>query len=75
MAALLIVLLITLALAARAGLWGRRWSIADSANSEGADDSGLVDTCARTFTLVLMSLIGLFALGITYGNVLGAGGP
>ena len=72
MAALLIVLLITLALAARAGLWGRRWSIADS---EGADDGGLVDTCARTFTLVLMSLIGLFALGITYGNVLGAGGP
>jgi hypothetical protein len=81
MAVLLIVLLITLALAARAGLWGRRWSIADSANSansansEGADDGGLIDMCARTFTLVLMSLIGLFALGITYGNVLGAGGP
>jgi hypothetical protein len=72
MAVLLIVLLVTVALAARAGLWGRRWSIADS---EGSDDGGLVDTCARTFMLVLMSLIGLFALGITYGNVLGAGGP
>jgi hypothetical protein len=72
MAVLLIVLMITLALAARAGLWGRRWRVADS---EGADDTGLIDICARTFTLVLMSLIGLFALGITYGNVLGAGTP
>jgi hypothetical protein len=71
MAVLLIVMLITLALAARAGVWGRRWSVADS---EGTEDDGLIDTCARTFALVLMSLIGLFALGITYGNVLGAGG-
>ena len=72
MAVLLIVLLITLALGARAGVWGRRWSVAES---ESADDSGFVDTCARTLTLVLMSLIGLLALGITYGNVLGAGRP
>ena len=72
MAVLLIVLMITLALAARAGLWGRRWSVADT---ESADDTGFIDTCARTFTLVLMSLIGLFALGVTYGNVLSAGHP
>ena len=70
MAVLLIVLLITLGLALRAGVWGQRWSASDS---ETLDDTGLIDTCARTFTLVLMSLIGLFALGITYGNVLGAG--
>ena len=70
MGILLVVLLVTLGLATRAGIWGRRWSAADS---ETVGDSGLIDTCARTFTLVLMSLIGLFALGITYGNVLGAG--
>ena len=70
MGILLIVLLITLGLATRAGVLGRRWSPADS---ETADNTGLIDTCARTFTLVLMSLAGLLALGITYGNVLGAG--
>jgi hypothetical protein len=70
MPVLLIVLLVTLGLALRAGVWGRRWRAADS---ETLDDTGLIDTCARAFTLVLMSLIGLFALGITYGNVLGAG--
>ena len=71
MAILLIVPLVTFGLAVRAGVWGGRWSVADS---ETVDDTGLIDTCARTFTLVLMSLIGLFALGIAYGNVLG-GGP
>ncbi|HVC77186.1 MAG TPA: hypothetical protein VND96_11810 [Candidatus Micrarchaeaceae archaeon] len=70
MVVLLIVVLITLGLAARAGVWGGRWSAADS---ETFDDTGLIDTCARTFTLVLMSLLGLFALGITYGNVLSGG--
>ena len=70
MGILLIILLITLGLATRAGVLGRRWSPADS---ETADNTGLIDTCARTFTLVLMSLAGLLALGITYGNVLGAG--
>jgi hypothetical protein len=43
------------------------------ASSEATNETGLVETCARTFTLVLMSLLGLFALGVTYGNVLGAG--
>ena len=67
MAILLTVLLITLGLATRAGVLGRRWRAADS---ESVDDTGLVDTCARSFTLVLISLLGLLALGITYGNVL-----
>lgn len=78
MAVLLIILLVTVALGIRAGVWDRRWSAADSDSNEDAglsDDMGLVDTCARTFALVLMSLIGLFALGVTYGNVLGAGAP
>jgi hypothetical protein len=70
MAVLLIVLLVTVGLAVRAGVWGRRWSASET---ETLDETGLIDTCARTFTLVLMSLIGLFALGVTYGNVLGAG--
>jgi len=68
MTILLIVLLITVGLATRAGVLGRPWS---AANSETVDDTGLMDTCARSFTLVLMSLLGLLALGITYGNVLG----
>jgi ABC-type Fe3+ transport system permease subunit len=72
MAVLLIILIVTVGLAARAGVWSRRWSQAGSQNIE---DTGLLDTCARTFALVLMSLIGLFALGVTYGNVLGAGAP
>jgi hypothetical protein len=71
MAAFLIILLITVALAIRAGVWKGRLSPA----GETVDETGLVDTCARTFALVLMSLIGLLALGVTYGNVLGAGAP
>jgi len=70
MAILLIVVLVTIGLATRAGVLGRRWSAGDS---ETVDDTGLIDNCARSFTLVLMSLVGLFALGITYGNVLSAG--
>ena len=31
-----------------------------------------MDACARTFILVLLSLIGLLALGMMYGNVLGS---
>ena len=70
MAILLIIVLVTIGLATRAGVLGRRWSAADSEN---VDDTGLIDNCARSFTLVLMSLVGLFALGITYGNVLSTG--
>ena len=66
MAVLLIILAATVGLSIRAGLCGRSWKLADS------EDSSLIDACARTFVLVLLSLIGLFALGVTYGNVLGA---
>jgi len=69
MAVLLMILLATIGLSVRAGLYGRRWKIADSDTSE---DSWLMDTCARTFVLVLLSLLGLLALGLMYGNVLGA---
>lgn len=71
MGVLLIILLATVALSVRAGLYGRRWTIADS-DSEAGDESWLLDTCVRTFVLVLLSLAGLLALGVMYGNVLGA---
>jgi hypothetical protein len=69
MAVLLIILLVTVALSVRAGLYGRRWNIADSDSTE---ESWLMDACARAFVLVLLSLLGLLALGVMYGNVLGA---
>jgi len=72
MAILWIILLATLGLALRAGLYGRRWNIADSDSREGGGDESMIDTCARTFILVLLSLMGLLLLGIMYGNVLGA---
>lgn len=69
MAVFLIILLVTVALSVRAGLYGRRWNIADSDSTE---ESWLVDACARAFVLVLLSLLGLLVLGVMYGNVLGA---
>ena len=69
MAVLLIILGVTIGLAIRAGLYRRRWNVADSDTSQ---ESWLVDTYARTFVLVLLSLLGLLALGLMYGNVLGA---
>ena len=69
MAALLVILFVTMGLAVRAGTYTRMWRPAES---ESTHESGLVDTCARTFVLVLLSLIGLLALGVMYGNVLGA---
>jgi hypothetical protein len=71
MAVLPIIVVITIALAITAAVLKGRLSPA----GDNVDETGLVDTCARTFTLVLMSLIGLFALGVTYGNVLGVGAP
>lgn len=67
MTVLLIILLATLALSIRAGLYGRRWKVAES---DSAADPLLIETCARTFVLVLLSLLGLLALGLMYGNVL-----
>jgi hypothetical protein len=67
MAALLVILLATTGLAVRVVTYRNQWSAADSETAE----VGLVDTCARTFVLVLLSLLGLLALGVMYGNVLG----
>ena len=36
------------------------------------DDSEMMDACARALVLVFVSVVGLLALGVTYGNVLGA---
>lgn len=69
MAALWIILFVTIGLAIRVSTYSRAWSPADS---ESAGELGLLDTCARTFILVLLSLIGLLALGVMYGNVLGS---
>jgi hypothetical protein len=66
----MIILLVTLGLAWRSGVVQRCWKPAEA---EYADDSGLIDACTRASVLVLMSLLGLLALGIMYGNVLGAG--
>jgi hypothetical protein len=66
MAVLLIILVTTVGLAARVGMNGRLWNIA------GSDASGvpwLADTYARSFIVVLLSLLGLLALGTRYGNV------
>ncbi|MHB8590140.1 MAG: hypothetical protein ACYDA0_15050 [Candidatus Dormibacteraceae bacterium] len=68
MAALLIILVVTIGLAVRAASYSRQWS---AAGSEPSDETGFVDTCARTLVLVLLSLLGLLALGMMYGNVLG----
>ena len=69
MAVLLIILVVTMGLAFRARTYSRMWSPTES---ESAPESGFADTCARSFILVLLSLVGLLALGIMYGNVLGA---
>lgn len=69
MAALWIIVFATIGLAVRVVTYSRAWSPADS---EPANETSLLDTCARTFTLVLLSLIGLLALGVMYGNVLGS---
>jgi hypothetical protein len=72
MAVLLIILVVTIGLAVRIGIYARRWTLADSEAKAARDDAWLVDACARTFVLVLFSMLGLFVLGVMYGNVLGA---
>ena len=67
---LLIILTLTLGLAWRARVVQRVWHPADA---DQGDETGLIDACTRASLLVLLSLIGLLALGIMYGNVLGAG--
>jgi hypothetical protein len=70
MGVLLIILVVTIGLSVRAGLYGRRW-LADP-DTETGDEPWLMEACARTLVLVLLSLLGLLALGVMYGNVLGA---
>ena len=70
MGILLIVLVLTFGLSVRAGLYGRRFMTARSTTETG-DGPRLIDSCAKTFLLVLVSLLGLLALGVMYGNVLG----
>ena len=36
------------------------------------DGNEVLDACARALVLVFVSVVGLLALGVTYGNVLGA---
>ena len=73
MAALLIILTVTIGLAVRASAYGRKLSPADAQPfHEVGLATSVIDTCARTFILVLLSLLGLFALGVMYGNVLGS---
>ena len=67
---LLIIMFVTLGLAVRTRAVTRRMS---PVTSETADESGLMDATARATLLVLLCLIGLLALGLMYGNVLGAG--
>jgi hypothetical protein len=69
-AALLIILLATIGLAARVVVYKSQLSAADCEPPD--HGSGFFDTCARTFVLVFLSLLGLMALGMMYGNVLGS---
>lgn len=71
MGILLIVLVLTFGLSVRAGVFGRR-SITAKSRTETGDEPWLIDSCARTFLLVLASLVGLLALGVMFGNVLGS---
>lgn len=71
MAVLWLIVLALVGLSLRAGLYGGRWRVAGS-DSERSGNDWMIDTCARTFILVLLSLLGLLALGLMYGNVLGA---
>ena len=69
MGTLLVILIVTLGLALRAASVSRRVSLA---RSEADDVVGAIDAYARTSLLVLLCLFGLLALGLMYGNVLGA---
>jgi hypothetical protein len=73
-AALLMILFVTMGLAIRAGAYARQLHPAesDSRYERGPHETGFLDACARTFVLVLLALLGLLALGMMYGNVLGS---
>jgi hypothetical protein len=71
MGVLLIILVVTIGLAVRIGIYVRPLTLGDS-EAQVDGEAGLLDACARTFVVVLFSLLGLFVLGVVYGNVLGA---
>ncbi len=68
MGILIVIMLTTLGLALRAAAVNRRVGLA---GSETRDVTGAVDAYARTSLLVFLCLVGLFSLGLVYGNVLG----
>jgi hypothetical protein len=68
MAILLTIMLLTLGLAWRAGVAQHRLRPIEPLVN---DDYGVLDACARASVLVFVSLLGLLALGVMYGNVLG----
>jgi hypothetical protein len=70
MGMLLIIMFATLGLGLRANAASRRARVAGSETSE---EIAIIDSYARTSLLVLLCLLGLLALGLSYGNVLGAG--
>lgn len=70
MGALLIILFATLGLGLRANAARRRARVAGSEGSQ--EIAAIIDSYARTSFLVLVCLVGLLALGLTYGNVLGS---
>lgn len=71
MAILPIILALTLGLAWRARVAQRCWMPAEAERNGEHDMNDMLDACARASVLVLVSLVGLLALGIAYGNVLG----
>ena len=70
MGVLLIIMFAILGLGLRANAASRRARVAGSEGSE--ETAAIIDSYARTSLLVLLCLLGLLALGLTYGNVLGA---
>jgi hypothetical protein len=69
MGVLLIIMFSTLGLGLRATAASRRARVA---GAETSDETAIIDSYARTSLLVLLCLLGLLALGLMYGNVLGA---
>jgi len=69
MAILLTIMSLTIALAWTAGVGRPCWRRALAKRNA---DNGMIDAWARASFLVLVALVGLLALGMTYGNVLGA---
>jgi len=67
MGTLVVILIVTVGLALRAASVSRHATVAGSET-----DDAVVDAYARTSLLVLLCLLGLLALGLMYGNVLGA---